>query len=399
MKDEVKKQSDSNIIGILKLFLLVLAVVLSVFVVWTIQSVHKEESSSVIVVEPAIPIKAESRILLVGEVFWGRYIRDASMASNERYRFPFSGLDTFEREKYDAWLAHMECPITDNNLTSAEQEATLTFNCRPEFLEEASKWFDVMSLANNHTDNMGGQVGLDVTREYLEQYGIQHYGHYDNAVVDELCEVIDLPIQIEYLFGPNETKNLPVAMCGYHNVFKLPTEEELDVISAYSKHFLTIVTPQMGQEYVPVADEFKTDTYRAMIDRGADMVVATHPHWVQNTEVYKGKLIMYSLGNFMFDQQDSEEVRRSAALDLVISMSNSSEISKWTDVNFECDNFGDGCLSQAKKLGLKKPGFTFSYNIVSSLNTGYVTSLAPDDVHSRVLGRLNWPQTIEQLHR
>jgi poly-gamma-glutamate synthesis protein (capsule biosynthesis protein) len=56
---------------------------------------------------------------------------------------------------------------------------------------------------------------------------------------------------------------------------------------------------------------------RALIDAGADMVIATHPHWVQGAELYKGRLIAYSLGNFVFDQTWSTETQQGAALDLV----------------------------------------------------------------------------------
>ncbi|MGH2727271.1 MAG: CapA family protein, partial [Actinomycetota bacterium] len=55
----------------------------------------------------------------------------------------------------------------------------------------------------------------------------------------------------------------------------------------------------------------------ALIDAGADMVIATHPHWVQGAEIYKGHLIAYSLGNFVFDQTWSKATQQGAALDLV----------------------------------------------------------------------------------
>lgn len=343
------------------------------------------------------PVSLESKILMVGEVFWGRYARDASLASELKYEYPFSGLSTFNKENYDAWYAQLECPITDNNLTSPEQEATLTFNCRPEFLPSAAEWFEIFNLANNHTDNMGGQTGLEQTRSYLEDAGVQHHGHYSNSVVSELCEVVDLPVRVSYLTGAVDTTNFPVVFCGFHNVFQLPTEGQLDVISDYSKHFLTIVSPQMGAEYVPNADAFKTSTYRAMIDRGADAVIASHPHWVQNTEVYKDKLIAYSVGNFMFDQQDSLEVRRGVAIDITISSEDTSELMRWLNSDLKCGEFKDDCLARASRLGLEKPEFILEYDAVPSYSTSYVTSKAPQEVATGVLERLNWQSTMKQL--
>lgn len=378
---------------------LVLGVLLITLVVFTVSlSIQTRKYDANLVVERApVAVGMSSRILIVGEVFWGRYARDASLESEEGYEYIFSGLNTFDKDKYDAWFAQLECPITDNNLSSEEQEATLTFNCRPEFLDEASKWFDVFSLANNHTDNMGGQVGLDETRSYLEDYSIQHYGHYSNSVITDLCEVVNIPINIRHIPTATTQTTFPVAMCGFHNVFELPTVEQLDEIKKYSKYFLTIITPQMGQEYVPSADQFKTTTFRGMIDKGADMVIASHPHWVQNTEVYNHKLIMYSVGNFMFDQQQDSEVRRAVALDLGIEIDNSQELNEWLSADLDCKAFKDDCLKQAQDLKLQKPQFKLSYDVIPSLNTNYVTAVAPEEVKQAVLERLNWAQTASLL--
>lgn len=376
--------------------LLIVILALIVVTVWLSMKVRNSEIAD-IPEQKSVAVGLSSRIMMTGEVFWGRYARDTALANEQGYSYLFSGLSAFDKDKYDAWLAQLECPITSNSLTSAEQEATLTFNCRPEFLDEAAKWFDVFSLATNHTDNMGGQAGLDETRVQLEEHGIQYYGHYENSVVDELCEIIALPVKINYIPASSSPAEFPVALCGYHNVFKLPTANELDVIKKYSKYFLTIISPHMGQEYVPAADEFKTDTFRAMIDRGADVVIGSHPHWVQNTEVYKGKLIMYSVGNFMFDQQQNNEVRRGVALDIGIEVKDSKNINRWLSADLECSPFWDNCLERAESLGLEKPTFELTYKVIPSFNTNYVTTVAPEDVKSAVLQRLNWQQTLNQL--
>jgi len=99
------------------------------------------------------------------------------------------------------------------------------------------------------------------------------------------------------------------------------SEEDLaavvaDVKRARSMADVVIVYPHWGQEYVskPNADQIRVA--HALIDAGADMVIATHPHWVQGAEVYKGHLIAYSLGNFVFDQTWSVETQEGAALRL-----------------------------------------------------------------------------------
>ena len=63
---------------------------------------------------------------------------------------------------------------------------------------------------------------------------------------------------------------------------------------------------QVGQEYVAKAGSDQEFVGRSIIDGGAEFVIGNSPHWVQNSDVYKNKLIFYSTGNFIFDQLDKE---------------------------------------------------------------------------------------------
>lgn len=342
------------------------------------------------------PIRVEARWLLGGEVFWARQMERIAEAQPKPYEYLFAGLSTLQRDNYDAWLAHIECPITDAEIPFQTQATALIFNCRPEYLDEFKQWFTAVSLANNHMDNVDGEDGLEQTRDNLESVGVQYYGHYENAVLDDVCEVISLPVRVAYSDSSERAATLPVALCGYHNVWRLPTEQELSVIERFAGRFLTIVSPQQGAEYQPVADELKVATYRAMIDHGADVVVASHPHWVQNSEIYKGKLIMYSVGNFMFDQEWSEEVKRGAALDLSLNIEYKKFIEGW--LSLRCATFQDKCRQTAEDLKLAKPDFNFSFDLVSVYHEGGQTAKASDAVHKLNLQRTNWAETIRELN-
>lgn len=339
------------------------------------------------------PVRVEARWLLAGEVFWGRQMERVAEQQAKPESYLFSQLGTFERDKYDAWLAQLECPVADKVIPFSVQANDLIFNCRPEYLPEFAKWFDAASLANNHMDNVDGTVGLEQTRDNLEEAGIQYYGHYDNSVLSDICEVVTLPVRIIMSDDSSKAASIPIALCGYHNVYRLPTEAELDVISRYSKHFFTIASPQQGAEYEPVADELKVRIYRAMIDRGADLVVASHPHWVQNTEVYKGKLIMYSIGNFMFDQEWSEDTKRGVALDLKLSVAYDDDLAKLMELGPACLKFQDDCLEQKPV----KPEFNAEFDLVSGYHENVLTRWAPASVHELNLKRTNWAQTLEEL--
>jgi len=79
--------------------------------------------------------------------------------------------------------------------TSAEEDATLSFNCSPTYLPEAAKWFTAFTLANNHTDNQGPE-GFAETKQHLQENNIQYFGNYDPYVADDACEVLAIPATV-----------------------------------------------------------------------------------------------------------------------------------------------------------------------------------------------------------
>lgn len=297
--------------------------------------------------QEAIPATTTYKLLVVGDVFLDRHIDELTQKDNYKiqkeklnrnlYSYPFQGLSTLEREKYDAWVGNLECPVTEEQSTKFEKSEWLKFSCKKEYLPELAKYFDIVSLANNHTDNMNKEAGLIETRKHLDNAGIKYFGHYDNAKQDELCKVI-------------EVKNLPIAFCGFHGVYKLPTEKELEIIKKYSDKYITLVMPHQGVEYEFTAGTYQKKLYRKMIDNGADVVIGAHPHVIQNVEEYKGKKIFYSLGNFIFDQSWSK-TREHIVVDMEITI----------------DNF-------AKNGTSTKPNFTISYTpIFTSAGTDFIT--------------------------
>ena len=119
--------------------------------------------------------------------------------------------------------------------------------------------------------------------------------------------------------------------------------------------------PHMGAEYKPVPDQIKTDFYHRLIDAGADVVLGDHPHWIQTTEAYKGKLIVYSMGNFMFDQNWNPELMRSAAIHTRLTIKEGA-LEEWLSFGTECRIYQDDCLEHAKQQNLTRlqPGYEFS---------------------------------------
>jgi poly-gamma-glutamate synthesis protein (capsule biosynthesis protein) len=345
-----------------------------------------------------------------GNIFWGRYMHDWSQASPLGTDYPFSKLNTLHRERYDAWVAGLECPtVPDLNLTSAQQEETLAFNCPPEYLPAAAEWFDILTLANNHTDNQGAE-GFETTKEELDQAGIQFFGHYDPTVADELCQVVAVPATIAYSTDAGggakvpaaankrqANATLPLVMCAYHGVFQIPPDESIELISKYAERLPVIAFGHMGAEYVATPDEIKTTAYHKMIDAGADMVLGDHPHWIQTTEAYKGKLIVYSMGNFMFDQQTDVERTRSAAVDITIRSGAPEVFEGWTEIAEQCRGDIDGCMDLAAERDLPKLALNYKFKAIGTRDSDHLARKAGAADQAAILDRLGWNQTMAHL--
>lgn len=339
------------------------------------------------------PVAATSKTLFFGDIFWGRRVHNWSMASELKYQYPFSGLETFEKEKYDAWIGNLECPVTDGTVTTYQEETLLKFNCRPEYLPEAAKWFDVFSLSNNHTMNMDGQAGLDTTRVKLDAHNIQYFGHYENSIKQDLCEVVSINAKTKYADGIDmevEEIQVPVVMCGYHSVFKLPLQSEMAVIADYAEYLPVIVMPHQGAEYQKVSDNYKKSIFRTMIDYGADAVIGGHPHTVQETENYKNKLIVYSLGNFIFDQQWSKDVTQGIGIEVNFEFTYDENFEKWLTFAEECKEFKDDCLEKADQLNLTKPDYQITYGIVATDSSNKLTKKGSEQDRADMLARTNF---------
>ena len=343
----------------------------------------------------------ESQVLIGGDVYWGRKTHDWSQQSDLKEKYPFSKLHELEREKYDAWIANLECPtVPDVKYPVGYVPDLHAFNCDSDYVEEFAKWFDIVSLANNHTANQKREVGQDVTRTVLDGNGIQHFGGFNPHKSEDICAVVSLPARA-MIDGKQQPVMLPIAMCGYHGVYYTITEKAMAEMEKYAKYMPVIAMPHMGREYQSVADTDRQNLYRRMIDHGADAVLGNHPHWAQPTESYKGKLIAYSMGNLIFDQEFSPEVMRSAAFNITLSIDKAAvapeQIKAWAELGKQCASATDTCLQQAEAQQLPRLPIKFGYDAVAIDLSGRITHKANQKLKDEILTRLNWAEVSQQL--
>ena len=353
----------------------------------------------------------DAKYLFVGTTFWGRNTNKSSRASNLGVKYPFSQLDTLNRESYQAWIGGLECPVTDAGHNYNEEDKIFKFNCDPDYLPEAAKYFTAFLLGNNHAGNQGLE-GMRTTRKYLDQNGIQYFGtpkrtaadtrdtEYRNDETDiSNCAIVVLPVKATY--DNKEVKDLsfPFGFCSAHGVYGVPGDDFQQNIKNYATVVPTIAMPHMGVEYQKSHDQLRQNLYRRLIDYGVESVIADHPHTVQDSEAYKGKLIVYSVGNFMFDQTFNAEVPRSAAIEGNVTITASSaDLEKWNDLGEKCLKDKTTCFDKIIAAKLPKPTLKWSYNYHATTSAGNrITRLADNADQISIGQRLNWATTTAGL--
>lgn len=345
-------------------------------------------------------VSANAKYLFTGTTFWGRRTNKKARASELGVKYPFSNLDSMRREDYDAWIGGLECPVTDNGHDDYAEENLFEFNCDPDYLPEAQKYFTAFLLGNNHTDNQGPE-GFAKTKEYLSEYGIQYFGSYDYSDGVNNCGIVVLPVNAVLDNGETEQHQMPFGFCSAHGVFGIPVEAARANMAKYAEIVPTFAMPHMGAEYMSSADTLRTNLYHDMIDRGVEAVIADHPHWTQNAEAYKGRLIVYSMGNFMFDQSDNETAR-SAAIEADITVhTDNVDFGAWDAIAERCLELNGACYDEIAAANLPKISIDLKYDYHGT-TTDHQTLIprAANEAENTAIGaRLNWGAIPAELKK
>lgn len=343
--------------------------------------------------QPPTPQSLEGRYLFNGTAVLARAVeRDAGTDLAQ----PFSKLDTFNPEQYDAMTLDWECPSTDDIIPYERQIQNLIFNCNTKWLPEVSKHFSIVSLANNHSGDLG-EDAFQLTQKNLNAAGIQTYGNYDPAEAKDVCEIVGLPVRVQMPDDSEEEGRLPVAFCSWHYFFRTPQPGEIEVMDRFADTMPVFGFMHAGAEYYPKAAPDQENLARRIIDGGAEFVIGNSPHWVQNSEVYKEKPIFYSTGNFIFDQIDYETMR-GLSIDVAVTVPYNDNVAKWLEMGEQCIALNDDCIAKAESAGLQKFDIDLTYDVVgSSGGARRITQKADDTLQAAIEERVNWQATRELL--
>lgn len=339
------------------------------------------------------PTSLQGRYLFNGTIVLARMVEKAAGGDLSQ---PFSKINTFEPEKYDAMTLDWECPTTEEIIPYETQVNNLLFNCHKKWLPEVSKYFKIASLANNHSGDLGQAAFLE-TQKNLEAAGIQTYGNYDPSVKEDICEIIALPVRIQMPDKTEKDGKLPIAFCAWHYFFRQPEPGEMEIMEQYAKIMPVFGFQHAGAEYYATADPNQVSVAHKMIDLGAEFAIGNSPHWVQNGEVYKGKPIFYSTGNFIFDQIDYETMR-GLSIDVSIEVPYSENVSKWLEIGEACEAREDNCLEIISQKNLQKIDIDLKYDVVgSSGGSRKVTQKADEVLQKAIEERVGWERMKSEL--
>ena len=226
-----------------------------------------------------------------------------------------------DREDPSWFLANVQDVFANDDLTIVNFEGVLTeggerkdktfcFKGRPEFasvLTEGS--VEAANLANNHSFDYGEDSYYE-GKEILQGAGVQVFG-YDNSVV---LDVNGIKVGLTGTFELDEELDIMPKMLA--EIEKVKADGAQLVISSF----------HWGDEGERYQNSIQVELAHAAIDAGADLVIGHHPHVLQPMEVYNGKYIFYSLGNFCFGGNADPADKDTAIAQQTFTFSGSGEL-------------------------------------------------------------------------
>lgn len=244
------------------------------------------------------------KILFVGDMSFDRHIRE--VGDKHGSDFLFSCVDGL-LGSVDFAVGNLEGPITEHESTSLGSKVgspeNFIFTFPPSTGELLARHhFKLVNIGNNHIDDFGFD-GLHTTRGFLKEAGVDSFG---GLQADEPIARIVVGKRTVSFISYNQFGGIG------------PEEVARKIIEEKSQDRTVIVYAHWGEEYTEPTQSVRS-TARLFAESGADVIIGSHPHVVQEHEYIGKTLVYYSLGNFIFDQYWNEYVSRGLTLLMEIS--------------------------------------------------------------------------------
>ncbi len=246
--------------------------------------------------------------MAVGDVMLARSIGDLILAQGPGA--PFAGVADVLNQA-DVLTGNLECAITARGEPATK---AYTFAAPPDAVRSlALAGFDTLALANNHAMDYGPEA-LVQAQALLAASGIQTVGAGPNSAAARspmfiarnglrlaFLAYVDVPVETRTKF---DTRSWIATDNGAGVAWAIPEDIAADVANAKAQADAIVVWLHMGYEGRTEVTEAQRAAAHAAVDAGAALVLGAHPHVLQPIERYGAGLIVYSLGNFVFDGFD-----------------------------------------------------------------------------------------------
>ena len=244
------------------------------------------------------PTQASVSLCAVGDILLDRGIR-ASIQNNS-VDYPFEHVSEFIND-FDLAFCNLECPV------SAVGQSTGKIYC---FRADTSYFsgvqdagFNLFSLANNHIIDWGEKACLD-TKQLIEKNNLYVIG----AGKDQTEAQAPLFIKMNGLkFAFLASVGIPLKDMIWPISKPGPAQANLEqlvelILKIRQTVDYIVVSLHWGNEYEHLPRSHQVIWAHTLINAGADLIIGHHPHVLQSIEYYNNRIILYSLGNFVFDQ-------------------------------------------------------------------------------------------------
>lgn len=266
-------------------------ITLSIYVIFCISGIcHAEEKPGKVTIAAAGDIMLANRV----EPYLIQHGPD----------YPYRNTRAIIQEA-DVFVANLEFPIS--NRGKAVEQKTFTFRASPLVIESLKQsGVRVVSLANNHAMDYG-PLALQDTLTALTDNGILFTGggmDLDDARSAATVKINNMTLaflsySLTFPLDFFASSRRPGTAPGYTDFIRA------DIEKIRPSADLVVVSFHWGAELMTTAKDYQIELGHQAIDWGADLVLGHHPHVLQELEIYKGRLIAYSLGNFVFGSQSN----------------------------------------------------------------------------------------------
>ncbi|MBU1071017.1 AmmeMemoRadiSam system protein B [Patescibacteria group bacterium] len=246
------------------------------------------------------------KLLFTGDFLFDRYIRQ--VVQNKGQDFILDKITSF-LNNFDSVIINLESPITTNKSISIDSiigtPDNFTFTSPPSVTQVLNdNNISIVNLGNNHILNFEHE-GLSQTIDILKSAQIEYFGNINSLLNPS--------------FLLKEINGVKIGFVNYNQFSSNNLESTLeDIEEIKPKVNLIILYAHWGFEYTNQANYKIQDLAHQFIDSGVDLIIGSHPHVIQQNEIYNDKYIYYSLGNFVFDQYFREETQKGLLVEVDI---------------------------------------------------------------------------------